>query len=215
MDGDNYRRVLNDSGAIAMTMTLLDEASIQTVTYPKGKVLFRQGERGGAAYIVESGAIGIFREAGDRKIPLATVRKGELFGEMAVIDNSPRMATAFTLEESTLMVISIEALSDKMRKSDPFIKALINMLMSNLRNVHDSYTPKSRTLLDSVTSLQKQSELVTRFMQTAIAPELKQELDSKLQEFDRVVKDLRRIAMTHRADDRREDAIPSESDLPA
>ncbi len=196
-------------------MTLLDEASIQLANFPKGKVLFRQGDRGGAAYIVESGAVGIFRETGDRKIPLATLRKGELFGEMAVIDNSPRMATAFTLEESTLMVISIEALTDKMRKADPFIKALVTMLMSNLRNVHDSYTPKSRSLLDSVTSLQKQSEFVARFMQSSIAPELKNELQAKLQEFDAVVKELRRIAMTHRAQDRREDAIPSESDLPA
>jgi CRP-like cAMP-binding protein len=197
-----------------MTMTLLDEASIEVVTYPKGKVLFRQGDRGGAAYLVNAGAVGIFREAGERKIPLATVRKGELFGEMAVIDNSPRMATAFTLEESTLMVISIDTLMDKMKKSDPFIKALVHMLMNNLRSVHDSYTPKSRSLLDSVNSLQKQSELVMRFMQTAIAPELKAQLEQKLAEFDQVLKELRRIAMTHRAQDRREDAIPNEIDLP-
>ncbi|MBL8642888.1 MAG: cyclic nucleotide-binding domain-containing protein [Rhodospirillaceae bacterium] len=198
-----------------MAMTLLDEMSIEVANFPKGKVLFRQGERGGAAYIVNSGAIGIYREAGDRKIPLATVRKGELFGEMAVIDNSPRMATAFTLEESTLTVISIDTLMDKMRKSDPFIRALVQMLMNNLRSVHDSYTPKSRSLLDSVNSLQKQSEMVVRFLQTSIAPELRQELETKVQEFERVIKDLRRIAMTHRAQDRREDAIPSESDLPA
>jgi len=197
-----------------MTMTLLDEASIEVVTFPKGKVLFRQGDRGTAAYVVNSGAIGIFREAGDRKIPLATVRKGELFGEMAVIDNSPRMATAFVLEESTLMVISVDAMADKMKRTDPFIKALVLMLMNNLRSVHDSYTPKSRSLLDSVNSLQKQSELVARFMQTKVAPELKGDLEVKLQEFDSVIKDLRRIAMTHRNQDRRDDAIPSESDLP-
>lgn len=198
-----------------MPITRLDDAAIQTVTYPKGQVLFRQGDRGGSAYIVNAGAVGMYREADDRKIPLATVRKGELFGEMAVIDDSPRLATAFTLEESSLTVISIAALSDKIKKSDPFIKALLTMLMQNLRGVHDSYTPKSRTLLDSVTSLQKQGALVTRFTQTTIAPELKQQLDAKLQEFDGVIKDLRRIAMTHRSQDRREDAIPNESDLPA
>ncbi len=195
-------------------MTQLDEASIEVVTFPKGKVLFRQGDRGAQAYLVNSGAVGLFREAGDRRIPLATVRKGEFFGEMAVIDNSPRMATAFTLEDSNLMVISIDTLMNKMKRSDPFIKALAQMLMNNLRSVHDSYTPKSRSLLDSVNSLQKQSELVARFMKTTIAPELKGQLEQKLTEFDQVIKDLRRIAMTHRAQDRREDAIPNEIDLP-
>jgi CRP-like cAMP-binding protein len=197
-----------------MTLSPLDEASIEVVTYPKGKVLFRQGDKGGAAYIVNAGAVGIFREAGDRKIPLATVRKGELFGEMAVLDGSARMATAFTLEESTLMMISVETMMDKMRKSDPFIKALVHMLMNNLRSVHDSYTPKSRSLLDSVTSLQKQCEMVARFMQANVAAEIKGELDAKLKVLDGVIRDLRRIAMTYRGDDRRENAIPSEADLP-
>jgi CRP/FNR family transcriptional regulator, cyclic AMP receptor protein len=197
-----------------MTLTSLDEASIEVVTYPKGKVLFKQGERGSAAYIVNAGAVGIFRENGGRKIPLATVRKGELFGEMAVIDNSPRMATAFTLEESTLMVISVDTVMEKMRKSDPFIKALIHMLMNNLRSVHDSYTPKSRSILDSVNSLQRQSEMVARFMSTKVAPELRAELNAKLVELDAVNKELHRIALTHREEDRRLDAMPNEADFP-
>jgi len=197
-----------------MGLTPLDEASIEVVTFPKGKVLFRQGARGDAAYIVNSGAVGIFRETGDRKIPLASVRKGELFGEMAVIDNSPRMATAFTLEESTLMVISTDVMMDKMNKADPFIKALVLMLMNNLRGVHDSYTPKSRSLLDSVNSLQKQSEMVARFMLSKVTPDVRADLDVKLAALDDVVKELRRIAMTYRGEDRRNDAIPSEADLP-
>lgn len=195
-------------------MTPLDEASIEVVTYPKGKVLFKQGERGNAAYIVNSGAVGVFRENNGQKIPLATMRKGELFGEMAVIDNSPRMATAFTLEESTLMVISTDAVMEKMRKSDPFIKALIHMLMNNLRNVHDSYTPRSRSVLDCVTSLQRQSDMVARFMSTKSAPELRAELQAKLNELDAINKDLYRIAVSNRGHDRRHDAIPNESDLP-
>jgi len=197
-----------------MTLTLLDLASLDVVTKPKGTVLFRQGERGTAAYLVHEGAVGIFRETSGRRVPLATVRKGELFGEMAVIDDSPRMATAFTLEETQLTIISSAAMADKMRKADPFVRALVLMLMSNLRSVHDSYTPKSRSVLDSVNALQRQSELVARFMQAKVARDLKAELEIKLGELDQVVNDLRRIATTYRAEDRRYDAIPSESDLP-
>lgn len=40
-----------------------DDQTIEVVTFPKGKVLFKQGERSDAAYIVHSGAIGMYREA--------------------------------------------------------------------------------------------------------------------------------------------------------
>src|SRR3954466_12826277 len=123
-----------------------DDLAMHQIAFPKGKVLFKQGDKGDAAYIVQTGAVGIYREASGRKIPLATVRRGELFGEMAVIDGTPRLATAFALEDSALMVIPIEVMVEKLKKSDSFIRALIHMLMNNLRHVHDTYSPKSRSL---------------------------------------------------------------------
>jgi CRP/FNR family transcriptional regulator, cyclic AMP receptor protein len=100
-----------------------DEHAIEVVTYPKGTTLFRQGEPGNAAFIVNSGPVGIYREVEDKRVPLATLRKGELFGEMAVIDGSPRMATAFTLEDCTLTMISVELMSEKMKKNRPLYQS--------------------------------------------------------------------------------------------
>ncbi|MEQ9447905.1 MAG: cyclic nucleotide-binding domain-containing protein [Rhodospirillaceae bacterium] len=192
----------------------LDESAIEVVKYPKGKLLFKQGESGDAAYIVNSGAVGIYREAQGRKIPLGTVRRGELFGEMAVIDKSPRLATAFTVEDSTLMVISIDLMMSKMQKADPFIRALIHMLMNNLRSVHDSFTPRSRSLVDAVNSLHRQSDVVGRFLQGDAPDSIREKLGAKLKDLDGAIKDLRRVAMAHRSEDRRDDAVPSETDLP-
>jgi CRP-like cAMP-binding protein len=191
-----------------------DDLAMHQVAFPKGKVLFKQGEKGDAAYIVQAGAVGIYREAQGRKIPLATVRKGELFGEMAVIDGSPRMATGFTLEDSTLMVISVEAMKEKMKKADPFIRALIHMLMNNLRHVHDSYTPKSRSLVDAVNTLQRQVDIVAKFLQADLPAPFKANLEGRVKGVEGVIKDLRRVAMAHREEDRRDDAIPAEADLP-
>ena len=128
----------------------LDDQAIEVVTYPKGTTLFRQGDAGDAAFIVNSGSVGIYREVEGKRIPLASLRKGELFGEMAVIDGSPRMATALTLDNCTLTMISVDLMTEKMKKTDPFIKALITMLLGNLRSVHDSYTPKARSLVAGV-----------------------------------------------------------------
>jgi len=187
---------------------------VDVVLFHKGKVLFKQGESGDAAYIVSSGAVGLYREAQGRKIPLATVRKGELFGEMAAIDGSPRMATAFALEDSKLTVIPIDTMVEKMKRADPFIKAMIHMLMNNLRSVHDSHTPKSRSLLDAVNSLTRQCDIVGRLLQGDLPPTFRPELEKKLKALDPVLKDVRRIAMIHREEDRREDAVPTEGELP-
>ena len=124
----------------------LDDQAIEVVTYPKGTTLFRQDDAGDAAFIVNSGSVGVYREVEGKRIPLASLRKGELFGEMAVIDGSPRMATALTLDNCTLTMISVDLMTEKMKKTDPFIKALITMLLGNLRSVHDSYTPESAKL---------------------------------------------------------------------
>jgi CRP-like cAMP-binding protein len=186
---------------------------VDVVAFPNRKVLFKQGENGDAAYIVVSGAVGLYREAQGRKIPLATVRKGELFGEMAVIDGRPRVATAFAPEDSKLTVIPIETMVDKMKKADPFIRAMIHMLMNNLRAVHDSHSPKSRSLIDAVNALARQCDIVGRLLQGELPPVFRAELEKKLKGLDPTLKDLRRIAMVHRAEDRREDAVPHDAEL--
>jgi CRP/FNR family cyclic AMP-dependent transcriptional regulator len=193
-------------------MVHTDDVGVQQI--PKGTVLFKQGDKGDAAYIVNAGAIGLYREALGRKIPLATVRRGELFGEMAVIDGTPRMATAFTLEDSALMVIPVEVMAEKMKKADSFIRAMIHMLTNNLRHVHDTYSPKSRSLVDAVNSMQRQIDMVTRFTQNDLPPKAKADIEQRLKALDVVLKELRRIGTAHREDDRREDSLPSEADLP-
>lgn len=186
----------------------LDDQAIEVVTVPKGTTLFRQGEAGNAAYIVNSGSIGIYREIEDKKVPLATLRKGELFGEMAVIDGSPRMATAFTLEDCTLTMISVELMAEKMKKTDPFIKALITMLLGNLRSVHDSYTPKARTLADSVNALYRQCDALTKFLTDSEDMDLDVDVAVKVGQLNEIIRDLSVIAEKNKGNDRRTDAMP-------
>lgn len=197
-----------------MAPTARDAASLKVVTFKKGAVLFRQGDKGDAAYLVNDGAVALFREQDGRRTPLATIRKGELFGEMAVIDGTPRQATAYALEDSAITVMSVAEITDTMRAADPFMRALIQMLLNNVRNVHDSYTPRARSFLDSVGALQRQSDMLGKFLQGNLTPEFKTALGDKLKEMNEVVKELRRVATTHRDHDRRENAIPSEADLP-
>jgi CRP-like cAMP-binding protein len=183
--------------------------------FPRGTILFRQGDSANAAYALNAGAIGLYRETGGRRVPLTTVRRGEMFGELAVIDGSPRQSSAVTLEDSLIMVIPRAALADKIAAADPLIKALMEMFSANLRNVHETYVPKSRSLLDGVNSLSRQYDVVSRFVRGNMPPDLRQTFEGRLKVLDGLVKDMRRIAMAHREQDRRDDAVPHEADLPS
>ncbi|MSO72586.1 MAG: cyclic nucleotide-binding domain-containing protein [Rhodospirillaceae bacterium] len=180
-----------------------DEKSIEVLNFPKGTHLFKQGDAGNADYVVNTGAIGLFREAHGRKIPLATVRRGEVFGELSAIDASPRMATAFTLEDANVMVIPVEIMADKLRKADPLIGTIAAMMMQTLRGVHETYLPKSRSLADAITQLGRQSEIVERFLQSDLPAAFRSDLSAKLEKLNKVIGELRGVAAAHRGEERR------------
>ena len=58
-------------------MAIANAASVVEVkAFTKGAVLFKQGEAADAAYILNAGAVGLYRESQNRRVPLATVRQG-------------------------------------------------------------------------------------------------------------------------------------------
>ena len=65
------------------------------------EVIFEEGSSGRELYVVIEGKVEIARVAGDRKTVIATLGKGEFFGEMAVIDGSSRSATAIAASSQT------------------------------------------------------------------------------------------------------------------
>jgi len=69
-----------------------------------GDTLFQVGEPGESLYVVQSGEIELFiKDTAGQRIPLAIVGKGEVFGELALLDRSPRTATAVALADSELL----------------------------------------------------------------------------------------------------------------
>ena len=71
---------------------------------------------------------------GEEKI-LGTVGKGGIFGEMALIDNKPRMATARARESTTVIIVTRQMFEDKLKKADPFIRGLLQILADTIRRV--------------------------------------------------------------------------------
>ena len=70
---------------------LADEAEI--VAYPAGAMLFREGEKGDALYLMRKGSVSISRRIGTREVTLSYARAGHYVGEMALLSDMPRSAT--------------------------------------------------------------------------------------------------------------------------
>ncbi|MET0229452.1 MAG: DUF1003 domain-containing protein [Rhodanobacteraceae bacterium] len=69
-----------------------------------GDALFKVGEPGESLYVVRSGEVELFiKDTAGQRIPLAIVGTGEVFGELALLDHSPRTATAIAMSDSTLL----------------------------------------------------------------------------------------------------------------
>lgn len=107
---------------------------IERKTFPEGGVIFKQDSTGRCAYIVQKGEVEIIKvdKEGGEKV-LANIPKGAIFGEMALIDDSPRMAMARALEPTTVIIITERMFKHKLDGTDPFIRGLLGILSDTIR----------------------------------------------------------------------------------
>lgn len=104
----------------------------------KGEIIFREGEYGDEIYLLKKGRVKIYREInGDEKV-LAVLEGGSVFGEMAVIENDTRSASAQAIVKSELIIVDRSALLDKI-KENSFIRYLISSLISRLKKVNEMW----------------------------------------------------------------------------
>ena len=111
---------------------------LQIKDYQPGETIFAEGDPGTSAYIVESGMVEITKSSGHgSSLMLASIKAGEMFGEMALIDSSPRMATAMAIGKTRLVVIPKAAFSKLLSKTDVVIRTVLTTLMERLRQQTD------------------------------------------------------------------------------
>jgi CRP-like cAMP-binding protein len=103
--------------------------------YFAGNVIFREGESGTRAFLIKEGEVEIRKQLGNREVVLGTIQKGSIFGEMALIDDQPRMASAVAIRDTTVIIISREALQAKLATADPFVRGLLNIFVRNIRSM--------------------------------------------------------------------------------
>jgi len=105
------------------------------VTHPMGDIIFSEGDIGTEMYILQSGSVELFKQiAGETRV-LATLEKGDFFGEMSVLEDLPRTASARAKTDVELVKIN-GAMFDTMLKSNTEIAVrMMRKLSRRLREV--------------------------------------------------------------------------------
>jgi len=113
--------------------------------YPYGSRLFQYGDPGDKLYIILEGKVRISREvAGMGEEALAVLGAGEVFGEMALLDESPRSAGALAHEKCRVLVITKDAFDDLLFLHKD-LWSCVRMLATRLRETNDKLTFLSTT----------------------------------------------------------------------
>jgi uncharacterized membrane protein len=107
---------------------------LEVARFPKGQGIFRTGDVGGALYLVNSGLVRIFIESneGDQVI-LGDYGRGQVFGEMSLLDGGPRTSTATALEDTEVLILNRKHLLEMITRHPHSAMDLLTVIGSRLR----------------------------------------------------------------------------------
>jgi EAL domain-containing protein (putative c-di-GMP-specific phosphodiesterase class I) len=106
-----------------------------------GDYIFREGEMGDRAYLIESGRIEISTANSGEARVLSVLKQGDVFGEMTLIDSNPRSATAKALDDCSLLPITRALVETKLGNADPLTRLLLKLILSRFRDTRGDSTP--------------------------------------------------------------------------
>jgi CRP-like cAMP-binding protein len=115
---------------------LMDSKTIggQILCYEDGKVIFEEDSIGKELYIIESGNIEICRRINGKNITIHILKKGDIFGESAMFEDTTRKVTAISIGRTLLISMSIEELIYRVQNNLDFAIELMQSLIHRLHN---------------------------------------------------------------------------------
>lgn len=125
---------MNTNASTGLQSTNTRLSGIERKKYDRDQVIFREHENGDVAYIIANGQVQIIKESDNGPKVLGVLEKGAMFGEMALIDNKPRMASAKAINGPVeLLIVSKANFQKKMEQLDPFTRGLIKFMAEIVR----------------------------------------------------------------------------------
>lgn len=141
----------NISNSVKHDITMTEDKVDETVALSKfrqscrkSEVIFEEGSTGSEMYLIRSGRVLLsVRQNNTQEVPLIVLNPGDFFGEMALVDDSPRSATASAVEDDTELIVMDRARFLFMVRQQPeFALSLMHTLCRRLRDMDKRLPPK-------------------------------------------------------------------------
>jgi CRP/FNR family transcriptional regulator/CRP/FNR family cyclic AMP-dependent transcriptional regulator len=204
-----------DERELLRTVPLFSELSEEAIAslsrlasrrrYPKDTVVFFENEEGDSLFMILEGRIKVTILGDDgREIILTMLGEGDLFGEMALLDNEPRSATAIAVEESELLLLQRNDFQSVIHEHPGISAALIKVLSNRLRRANhqistlallDVYGRVARVILDMAREEGRRLKDGRIAFRRATHQEIANRIGTTRETVTRMLKDLERQAL--------------------
>ena len=116
----------------------------ETITLEPGEELFAEGDAGARAFVISEGEIEIVKRTGEREVLLAVHKPGEVIGEMALLQDAPRSATAKARTTARLLAIPKAEIDVLMDSSIQAVRAMFKVLLERWQATQSLLTQSER-----------------------------------------------------------------------
>jgi CRP-like cAMP-binding protein len=206
-----------DEREVLRTVPIFSELSDQDIAslahlalrkrYPKDTVVFFENEEGDFFFTITEGRIKVTILGDDgREVILSVLGPGDFFGEMALLDNEPRSATAIAVEESELLSLHRSDFQSVLNDNRSITNALIRVLSARLRRANhqistlallDVYGRVARVIVDMAREEGKRLRDGRIAFRRATHQEIANRIGTTRETVTRMLKDLERQGLIH------------------
>ena len=119
------------------TSKRIARAMERVVNLADGEVVVQEGEPGHEMFVIQSGAIEVYRSRNGSSVVLSRLERGSFFGEMSVLESLPRDASARAIGPTTLLAMGRGALLLRLRQDPSFALEMLHALSSRIRVLNE------------------------------------------------------------------------------
>lgn len=130
----------------------------KTVSFKKGDIIFKQGASEDFMYDILHGRVGIYTDWGKSSETELAVVQNEFIGDMGLINNRKRMATAVALTDCEMNIITSESLEDYLDLNPEKAIALIHQLYRRLAQTDSELLESCKVISDFIDAENKMEE---------------------------------------------------------
>src|SRR3954447_12504103 len=122
----------------------------ETRSYPVGTTIFDEGDLGDCVHVLRSGAVKVVRPSHDAEVVLDVLGPGKVFGELAVLNSSPRTARLVALADSKTVVVDKGGFDQVLDRHPAAVREMLGTVARSLTFAKEELARHNRPLEDTV-----------------------------------------------------------------